>query len=202
MKLFIILTIIVCLSWCSSGIRINCNKPPPLNEDHIFTCCKHPDGHNDITEACAKETGFKLPGETFEAMVDITADQAMEGTCFGKCVFLKLNFLKKNTTELDIEAVRKYFQTKNADDPEYAKEMINAFDHCHGKSEESVSKFFANPIFKHMSHKFCEPTSSVILACVIREFFHNCPDDRWDKSTICEETLAYSRSCNDSLTTL
>lgn len=65
--------------------------------------------------------------------MDITADRAIRGTCFGKCILNKLNLMKDNNVDMD--GVKKYFNTKFASDPEYAKEMINAFDHCHGKSE-------------------------------------------------------------------
>jgi len=39
---------------------------------------------------------------------------------------------------LDMDAVRTYFTAKFPDDPEYVKEMINAFDHCHGKSAYQI----------------------------------------------------------------
>ncbi|XP_017024477.1 uncharacterized protein Obp58c [Drosophila kikkawai] len=199
MKL-IILASFACLIWFASGIKIDCENPEAINEEHIHYCCKHPEGHNDIIESCAKETDFMLPNHNEEALVDITADKAIRGTCFGKCVFGKLKLMKDNN--LDMEAVRKYFNDKFIDDPEYAKEMINAFDHCHGKSEENTSKFLSKPIFKQMSQHFCEPKSSVVLACVIRQFFHNCPADRWSKTKECEDTLAFSKKCQDSLATL
>ena len=82
-------------------------------------------------DACAKKTGFKLPNENEQSIVDITADQAFASTCFGKCVFDKLQFLKEN--QLDMNAVKKYYTKTHANDPEYANEMINAFDHCHGQ---------------------------------------------------------------------
>ncbi|KAH8389741.1 hypothetical protein KR200_000866, partial [Drosophila serrata] len=182
------------------GIKIDCENPEAINEEHIHYCCKHPEGHNDIIESCAKETDFMLPNHNEEALVDITADRAIRGTCFGKCVFGKLNLMKDNN--LDMVAVKKYFNDKFVDDPEYAKEMINAFDHCHGKSEENTSKFLSKPLFKQMSKHFCEPKSSVVLACVIRQFFHNCPADRWSKTKECEDTLAFSKKCQDSLATL
>lgn len=65
--------------------------------------------------------------------MDITADRAIRGTCFGKCILNKLSLMKDNNVDMD--GVRNYFNTKFSSDPEYAKEMINAFDHCHGKSE-------------------------------------------------------------------
>lgn len=68
--------------------------------------------------------------------MDITADRAIRGTCFGKCVFSKLNLMKDNN--LDMDSVRSLFTERFSDDPEYAKEMINAFDHCHGKSTEQL----------------------------------------------------------------
>ncbi|XP_017078829.1 general odorant-binding protein 66 [Drosophila eugracilis] len=188
------------LIWFARGIKIDCENPDSIKEEHIHYCCKHPDGHNDIIEDCAKETNFMLANKNEEALVDITADQAIRGTCFGKCVFKKLNLMKDS--ELDMDAVRKYFTDKFFDDPEYVKEMINAFDHCHGKSEENTSLFLSKPLFKQMSQHFCEPKSSVVLACVIRQFFHNCPADRWSKTKECEDTLAFSRKCQDSLATL
>ncbi|KAH8327137.1 hypothetical protein KR074_003810 [Drosophila pseudoananassae] len=197
---FTILLSFASLIWIASGIQIDCDKPETINEEHIHYCCKHPDGHNDIIENCAKETGFHLASQTEEALVDITADRAIRGTCFGKCILNKLNLMKDNNVDMD--GVRKYFNTKFGDDPEYAKEMINAFDHCHGKSEDNTSKFLSKPIFKQMSQQFCEPKPSVVLACVIRQFFHNCPADRWSKTKECEDTLAFSKTCQDALATL
>ncbi|KAI8037541.1 general odorant-binding protein 66 [Drosophila gunungcola] len=196
----IILLSFCCLIWFASGIQIDCENAEAINEEHIHYCCKHPEGHNDIIEECAKVTNFMLASKNEEALVDITADRAIRGTCFGKCVFSKLKLMKDNA--LDMDAVRKYFTEKFADDPEYVKEMINAFDHCHGKSEENTSMFLSKPLFKQMSQHFCEPQSSVVLACVIRQFFHNCPADRWSKTKECEHTLAFSKKCQDSLATL
>ncbi|XP_037715987.1 general odorant-binding protein 66 [Drosophila subpulchrella] len=195
-----ILWCFISLIWFASGIKIDCENPEGINEEHIHYCCKHPDGHNDIIEDCARETNFLLPNQNEEALVDITADRAIRGTCFGKCVFSKLNLMKDKA--LDMDAVRTYFTEKFPDDPEYVKEMINAFDHCHGKSEEITSTFLAKPLFRQMSEHYCEPKSSVILACVIRQFFHNCPADRWSKTKECEDTLAFSKKCQDSLATL
>lgn len=84
-------------------------------------------------DSCAKETGFNYIQSNEESIVDITADHATMGTCFAKCVFNKLQFMKGD--ELDMSAVRQHFESKYKADPEYAKEMINAFDHCHGKCE-------------------------------------------------------------------
>ncbi|EDW56823.1 general odorant-binding protein 68 [Drosophila sechellia] len=188
------------LIWFAGGIKIDCENTEAINEEHIHYCCKHPDGHNDLIEGCARETNFTLPNQKEEALVDITADRAIRGTCFGKCVFSKLNLMKDNT--LDMDAVRSLFTERFPDDPEYVKEMINAFDHCHGKSEENTSMFLSKPLFKQMSKQFCDPKSSVVLACVIRQFFHNCPADRWSKTKECEDTLAFSKKCQDSLATL
>jgi len=44
----------------ASGIKIDCENTEGINEEHIHYCCKHPDGHNDIIEDCAKETNFLL----------------------------------------------------------------------------------------------------------------------------------------------
>jgi len=70
------------------------------------------------------------------------------------------------------------------------------------KGEENTSMFLSKPLFKQMSKQFCDPKSSVVLACVIRQFFHNCPADRWSKTKECEDTLAFSKKCQDSLATL
>lgn len=113
------------------AIKIDCDNPDAIKEDHIHLCCKHPDGHNDIIEACSKETGFKMPSPNEEAIVDITADRAIAGTCFGKCVFAKYNFIENDN--LNMDAVRKHYVIAHPDDPEYVKEMVNAFDRCHGK---------------------------------------------------------------------
>ncbi|EDW61438.1 uncharacterized protein Obp58c [Drosophila virilis] len=190
----------VCCVWFAGALKIDCDKTDTINEDHIHHCCKHPDGHNDIIASCANETGFKVPNPKEQAIVDLTAGRAIAGTCFAKCVFEKLNIMKDDN--LDMDAVRKYLNDKYSDDPEYVKEMISAFDHCHGKTEENTAKFMSNHIFVQMSQHFCAPKSSVIMACVIRQFFHNCPADRWSKSAECENVLAFSQNCRDSLATL
>ncbi|CAD7014822.1 unnamed protein product [Ceratitis capitata] len=184
----------------TSSLKIDCDNPDSIQEDHIHYCCKHPDGYQEFIDACVKETGFQYGKPEEEAMVDITVDRAITGTCFGKCVFSKLEFLKDN--ELDMSAVRKHFEDKFKTDPEYAREMINAFDHCHDKSVEHTTKFLSNPLFRATNGEFCDPRSSVILACVIREFFHNCPADRWSKTEECSTVLEFSKKCKDALTTI
>ncbi|XP_037941011.1 general odorant-binding protein 66-like [Teleopsis dalmanni] len=179
------------------GLKIDCDNPDGINEDHIHYCCKHPEKPNKVLEDCSKETGFKWPNPKEEAFIDITPDRAIAGTCFSKCVFNKLNFIKGE--DFNMEAVRKYYSDNHSNDPEYVKEMLNAFDHCHGKSEDNAAKFLSNPMFKTLSDDFCEPKSSVILACVIRQFFHNCPIERWSKSPECDRVLEFSKSCKDAL---
>ncbi|XP_001987766.2 general odorant-binding protein 68 [Drosophila grimshawi] len=188
------------LVWFAGAIQIDCDKTDQIHEDQIHHCCKHPDGHNQIMADCAKEHGFKLPNSNEQSMMDLTAGHAIAGTCFAKCVFDKLNFMKDDN--LDMEAVKKSLLEKHSDDPEYVNEMIRAFNHCHGKVEENAAKFMSNPIFKHMTKDFCEPKSAVIMACVIRQFFHNCPSFRWAKTEECENLLQFSRNCTDSIATL
>ncbi|EDW09077.1 uncharacterized protein LOC6579246 [Drosophila mojavensis] len=188
------------LVWYARAGEIDCDKTDAVNEDHVHYCCKHPDGHSDIIDSCSKETGFKMPSAKEQSLVDLTATRAISGTCFAKCVFEKMNVMKDDN--LDMDSVKKYLNEKFSQDPEYVKEMINAFDHCHGKSEENVAKFMSNHVFVHMSQHYCAPKSSVIMACVIRQFFHNCPKDRWAKTKECENLLAFSQNCRDSLATL
>ncbi|XP_030388527.1 uncharacterized protein LOC115634772 [Scaptodrosophila lebanonensis] len=188
------------LAWYVGAIKIDCEKPESVNEDHIHHCCKHPEGHNEIMEECSNKTGFPLPNPSEEAIVDLTPDHIIAGTCFGHCVMKALKFI--NDDKLDMEAVKKYYKERHPDDPEYVNEMISAFDHCHGKNEEGTAQFLSNPMFHSLSKNFCEPKASVIWACVIRQFFHNCPADRWSKSKECQDTLEFSKSCKDALATL
>jgi len=104
-----------------------------VNDEHIHYCCKHPEDQNEIVDNCAKETGFQLPKSQEKNILDITADRAIAATCFSDCVLNKLKFIKDH--KLDMLAVKQHFQTKYNTDPEYSEEMINAFDHCHGKSK-------------------------------------------------------------------
>ncbi|XP_018803987.1 PREDICTED: general odorant-binding protein 66 [Bactrocera latifrons] len=201
MKNFVLIILSVSLVLkLSKSLKIDCDNPESIKEDRIHYCCKHPDGYQGVVDSCAKETGFKFIKHDEEAMVDITVDHAITGTCFGKCVFNKLEFMKGN--DLDMTAVRAHFENKSKADPEYAKEMINAFDHCHGKSVENTAKFLSNPIFRQANAEFCDPKPAVILACVIREFFHNCPADRWAKTEECNTVLEFSKKCKDALTTI
>ncbi|XP_017837082.1 general odorant-binding protein 68 isoform X2 [Drosophila busckii] len=177
------------LFWHSFAIQIDCNTTETINEDHIHLCCKHPDGHNELIANCAKKHHFKLPNDKEQSLIDLTADRAIAGTCFAQCVFKDLHFMSSNS--LDMAAVRKHFQQTYAADAEYAKEMINAFDHCHGKSEDSAAQF--SQLFIHSNKEHCDPKPSVILACVIRDFFHNCPANRWAKTPECQQTLEFSK---------
>lgn len=103
-----------------------------IHEDHIHTCCKHPDGHNDVTEMCAKQTNFKLPSAKEEAMEDLTVDQVMTGFCWAECVFNQYKFMDADN-KLNMTAVRSVFAKVHSSDPEYEQEMVSAFDHCHSK---------------------------------------------------------------------
>nr|AAY55805.1 IP01869p [Drosophila melanogaster] len=159
------------------------------------------DGHDDVTESCAKQTNFRLPSPNEEAIVDVTVDQAMVGTCWAKCVFDHYNLMENNT--LDMDKVRSYYKRYHQTDPEYATEMLNAYEKCHTQSEEATEKFLSLPIVRAFSTaKFCKPTSSIIMSCVIYNFFHNCPASRWSNTTECVETLAFARKCKDVLTTM
>ncbi|XP_037949187.1 general odorant-binding protein 66-like [Teleopsis dalmanni] len=179
------------------SIKVRCNHPETIREDHIHYCCKHPDGHNDIIEMCANETKFKLPSKDEEALEDVTVAQLVAGTCFGKCVFQKFKFFKNH--ELDMNAVRQHYKEVHKMDPEYEREMISAFDHCHSRSEEETAKLMSFPFFRIKNVKFCDPKPSVVLSCVIYNFFHNCPKDRWAKTKECEETLEFAKKCKDAL---
>jgi len=118
------------------GIRIHCRDVERIHEDHIHYCCKHPDGHNDVTELCAKKTKFKLPSINEEALEDVTVDQAMTGTCYAMCVFDHYKFMDKK--KLNMKAVKDHYETVYKSDPEYVEEMLNAFDHCHSKGKSST----------------------------------------------------------------
>ncbi|XP_011177871.1 general odorant-binding protein 66 [Zeugodacus cucurbitae] len=199
-NLFVIIFACGLLLKFGNSLKIDCDNPESIKEDRIHYCCKHPDGYQEFVDSCAKETGFKFIKHDEEAIVDITADHAILGTCFAKCIFNKLQFMKGD--DLDMPAVRKHYEGKFKTDPEYAKEMTNAFDHCHSKSIENTAKFLSNPIFHVPGAKYCDPKPSVILACVIREFFHNCPADRWAKTEECNTVLEFSKKCKDALTTI
>lgn len=67
---------------------------------------------------------------------------------------------------------------------------------------ENTAKFLSNPIFHNIGAEFCDPKPGVIMACVIREFFHNCPADRWAKTEECNTVLEFSKKCKDALTTI
>ncbi|KAM8711241.1 hypothetical protein ACLKA7_000389 [Drosophila subpalustris] len=190
-----IIFIAIAFFWSFVASEIDCDKAENVNEEHIHYCCKHPDDHNEIVEICTKETGFKLSNNREKSILDITADRAISASCFSDCILNKLKFLKDR--KLDMLAVRQYFEKEYSNDPEYVREMISAFDHCHGKTQEKAANFFK----KHM-HQRCNPNSSVILGCVVKEFFHNCPASRWSKSQECHEALELSKNCPDVFATL
>ncbi|XP_017114726.1 uncharacterized protein LOC108137523 [Drosophila elegans] len=183
------------------AIRVHCRHTERIHEENIHHCCQHPDGQNDITEMCAKQTNFRLPNPDEEAMEDVTVDQAMGGTCWAKCVFDHFDLMQNNT--LDMVKVRSYYKSYHKTDPEYETEMLNAYEKCHSKSEDATERFLSLPIVRAFSTaKFCKPTSSIIMSCVIYNFFHNCPKNRWSNTTECVETLAFAKKCKDVLTTM
>ncbi|SPP72846.1 Hypothetical predicted protein [Drosophila guanche] len=184
------------------AVRVHCRHVERIHEDHIHYCCKHPDGHDEVTEMCAKQTNFRLPSTQEEAMEDVTVDQVMSGTCWGKCVFDHYKLMDANGT-LDMIAVRSHYKQYHKSDPEYETEMLNAFQKCHSNTEDATSQFLSLPIVRAFATgKFCKPASSVILSCVIYNFFHSCPKSRWSNSTECEETRAFANKCKDVLTTM
>ncbi|KAH8407691.1 hypothetical protein KR222_010797, partial [Zaprionus bogoriensis] len=186
---------------CSS-LKTRCKDVQRIHEDHIHVCCKHPDGHNDITELCAKQTNFKLPSAKEEAMEDLTVDQVMTGFCWAECVFEQYKLLDADK-KLNMTAVRSVFKNVHDSDAEYEREMIAAFDLCHSKTEEATAQFLSSPLIKTFNKNVqCEPQASIVLSCAIHNFFHNCPRNRWSNSTECEETLAFSKKCKDVLTTM
>ncbi|TDG48353.1 hypothetical protein AWZ03_005308 [Drosophila navojoa] len=197
----LIFVLALLLVYTALGIRVNCRHMERIHEDHIHYCCKHPDGHNDVSELCAQKTNFKLPSKTEEAMEDNTVDAVMTGSCWAKCVFDHYKFLVNDT--LDMLAVRSHYKSVHRLDPEYETEMLAAFDECHSKAVEATSIFLSMPIVRAFSSaNMCKPLSSVILSCVIQTFFHNCPRSRWSNTTECLETLAFSKRCKDALTTM
>ncbi|XP_033154862.1 uncharacterized protein LOC117137492 [Drosophila mauritiana] len=198
---FVICVIISLLLNGLEAVRVHCRHMERIHEENIHHCCKHQDGRDEVTETCAKQTNFHLPSPTEKAIVDVTVDQAMVGTCWAKCVFDHYNLMENNT--LDMVKVRSYYKRYHQTDPEYATEMLNAYEKCHTQSEEATEKFLSLPIVRAFSTaKFCKPTSSIIMSCVIYNFFHNCPASRWSNTTECVETLAFARKCKDVLTTM
>ncbi|XP_017090876.2 uncharacterized protein Obp58b [Drosophila bipectinata] len=183
------------------AVRIHCQNIERMHEENIHHCCKHPDGHNDVTESCALKTNFRLPSADEEAVEDVTVNQVMSGTCWAKCVVDHYNLLENNT--LDMGKVRSYYKRYHTIDPEYEAEMVNAYEKCHSKSETALEQFLAMPLVtEFIKTKMCKPTSSIILSCVIYNFFHNCPRSRWAHTSECEETLAFTKKCKDAFTTM
>ncbi|XP_043070226.1 uncharacterized protein LOC6571141 [Drosophila grimshawi] len=185
----------------SVGIRVHCRHVERIHENHIHLCCKHPDGHNNVTEMCAKQTNFKLPSKDEEAIEDLTVDQVMTGSCWADCVFEHYKFMVNGS--LDMEAVRSHYRTFHKQDPEYETEMLIAFERCHLKREEATAEFLSsNAVRAFSSSKYCKPKASIILSCVIQSFYHNCPSSRWSFTHECLETLAFAKKCKDVLTTM
>ncbi|EDV56679.1 Odorant-binding protein 58b [Drosophila erecta] len=197
-----VICVILSLLWEGLlAIRVHCRHTERIHEENIHHCCQHPDGHNDVTEMCAKQTNFRLPNPEEEAIEDVTVDQAMLGTCWAKCVFDHYNLMENNT--LDMVKVRTHYKRYHQTDPEYETEMLNAYEKCHSQSEDATEQFLSLPIIRAFSTaKFCKPVSSIIMSCVIYNFFHNCPKNRWSNTTECVETLAFAKKCKDVLTTM
>ncbi|XP_017835524.2 uncharacterized protein LOC108594898 [Drosophila busckii] len=185
-----------------SGSRVNCHDKERIREDHIHLCCKHPDGHNVITETCAKQTKFNLPSSKEEAPEDLAAGDVMNGTCWAKCVFDNYKFL--NHDALDMQVVRNHYKTFHQLDPEYESEMIAAFDQCHSKAEKAISDFLSTRVLSYTIGKIhnCKPMAAIILSCVIFHFFHSCPRSRWSNTTECMETLDFAKKCKRVLQTM
>ncbi|KAH8370341.1 hypothetical protein KR093_003128, partial [Drosophila rubida] len=175
--------------------EIDCDQADNVNEEHIHLCCKHPEDQNEIVDSCAKETGFKMPSAQDHNMLDITADRAISASCFSECILNKMHFLKDSN--LDMAAIKAHYDKNYKHDTQYATEMINAFDHCHGTSELWESNFLMN----HMPHS-CNTNASVILGCVVKQFFHNCPSSRWAQTQECHDALEFSKSCPDAFASL
>lgn len=131
-KVFVIYLSLMWLGGLQAGsipaTEIDCDDVDAVHEEDIHYCCQHPDGHNELIERCANQTGFRLPKRDEEAEVDIPADRLMGANCFSHCVFEGLKFMKDN--KVDMQTVREHFNTKFVADPEYAKEMIDAFEMC------------------------------------------------------------------------
>lgn len=129
---------VLCLSLIGtiSATVINCDDVDAVDEEHIRSCCKHPDGHNELIERCANQTGFRLPNRDEEAEVDIPADRLITANCFSQCLFDALKFLKDQ--KVDMPTVREHFTKKFVEDPEYAKEMIDAFEVCKDSGESGL----------------------------------------------------------------
>ncbi|XP_034102017.1 uncharacterized protein LOC117566584 [Drosophila albomicans] len=175
--------------------EIDCDQADNINEGHIHLCCKHPEDENETVDSCAKETNFRMPSAQDHNVLDLTADGAISATCFSDCILNKMHFIKDH--KLDMVAIKAYYEKKYSHDAEYASEMINAFDHCHGTTQRKEANF----LMKHMPHS-CNTNSSVILGCVVKQFFHNCPRNRWAQTQECKDTLEFSKSCPDAFASL
>lgn len=78
-------------------------------------------------------------------MEDLTVDQVMTGFCWAECVFNEYKLLDADD-KLNMTAVRNVFAAVHSSDPEYEREMISAFDHCHSRCEYSLRFFLAHLI--------------------------------------------------------
>ncbi|KAH8407514.1 hypothetical protein KR222_004784, partial [Zaprionus bogoriensis] len=173
--------------------EIDCDNVDEVKEQNIHTCCTHPDSHSEVIRNCANQTHFQPGTHIEEEVLDITADRLMTANCFSHCIFDRLKLMKEG--KIDMQAVRDYFNTKFASDPEYAKEMINAFDMCKDVGDRDFT------LIVKAWHPNCQPANGMILACVVRKFFHNCPATRWSSTQECQRALEYREACPDSFAT-
>lgn len=144
---------------------IDCDDVDAVHEEDIHYCCQHPDGHNELIERCANQTGFRLPKRNEEAEVDIPADRLMGANCFSHCVFDGLKFLVDN--KVDMPTVREHFNTTFVADPEYAKEMIDAFELCKETGKLWIYSYYNSSL----SFAFLQ-AAIMVWRCSSRVFIH------------------------------
>ncbi|KAL7046888.1 hypothetical protein ACKWTF_002731 [Chironomus riparius] len=157
----------------------NCGPTPQVLPE---TCCSIPQFFDD-TDLIKCKTARTSRAKRF-------ATSRMElGTCYLDCVFETTNITFSGGRVLNTHVLLKILLKETPNEPQATQVITNAVSQCINDLNTGVLKI-RNPTVSN-----CSTIPSAIMICIHKNFFMNCPTNRFFNSLPCMQLKDYLKRC-------
>ena len=111
------------------------------------------------------------------------------GTCYLDCVFETTNITFAAGRVLNTHVLLRILLKETPNEPQATQVITNAVSQCISDLNTGVLKI-RNPTVSN-----CSTIPSAIMICIHKNFFMNCPTNRFLSSTPCVQLKDYLRRC-------
>ncbi|KAG5679059.1 hypothetical protein PVAND_008656 [Polypedilum vanderplanki] len=178
LKIFLLFSALVHINAQTS----NCAPPPSLLPEQ---CCAIPSFFNDADLIkCKTASNIEL------SRVKRFATSRMElGTCYLHCVFESTGVTLGGGRVLDTNKLLQILSKETPNEPQTLQVISAAVSHCINDLNSGTMKIRSPTLYN------CSTIPSAIMSCVHKNFFLNCPSNRFQATSQCYQLKDYIQRC-------